>query len=212
LCLLRDFKHGKSVGCSDVYASTKKAVVLTSEVANNDTDTPEHMKGKWAALTQGTTSVVVTKDGDHETLTLKAQGYAKHGDEDSWDDLLPHLNMGSDGSHEAPSSPNVTDGCATKKLKKHRRKKIKGAKGARRVVLKKSTIAKAIKKVPPQPSQSKSHGENKVFPSVQLRSIINVEIIVGEIQAVLKTVSDYEGLQSLTMQKVRCVWGLHNNN
>ena len=90
--LLRDYKHGKASGCSEMKSRKAKKVIKETLVGSSSGAVVENEgEDKWRALTSGSASAAMEGEEGSEKLVITTEGYDKHGGDDDWDDLVPVL-------------------------------------------------------------------------------------------------------------------------
>ena len=142
LCLLRDYKHGKASGCSELIERSAKQVTKTTQVASSSSAVLENeLAEKWQQLTRGSTAVKATGEGELVKLRLSHEGGRSKSEDDSdgddsWDELVPKINFG-------PPAANETDPELEPETKKPPRfkKKKKGLASPKRKAAKTVTQA-----------------------------------------------------------------------
>ena len=216
--IIRDAKHGTPPRTISISTAQATTVQRTFEVDRGDQACRTgQMDETWDAVTKkmGVTSKQATavEMGADDRFIIQANkkakidvGGANSDDSVDWADILnPMVSKAQDGA----TSESTSDSSASKAKGKKKRKKKKTSKHKLKVKrhVKKAdpsarSAASASSVIPSSGNPVTPPSKKKVFPSVQMRSILNLEQLLNEAKSIFAAVASEEGFKALSDTKV----------
>jgi hypothetical protein len=203
--IYRDSSYGVPMGCVEVFKKTAKTIqrVRTLEDSEKAVRGKAQLDETWRAAISASElnfKKAKTADDADEKVKLSTKKAKDCGNSDSscdWQDIVkPTFVAGSESD-----SSNSSDAEKKKKEKTKKKKKTTSCSGKKRSSGKStgSSVARLSASVVPTIASNVEtpKKESKVYPSVQMRQIVQLEQLAGEIEVVLSSAGTEEGLKSL---------------